>query len=573
MDGTSRSAAGIALEWLAAAAILAPGWLLPLARDQGHFAYCGQVVLAGGMPYVDVFDQKGPATHCTFALIVGLFGSNPAAVRGAFFVALLLCTRVAAALGERLAGFGARLPCALLLALAVFQADGGTAWNTAQVEDIQLLLELSAVWLLAAQGRYNLLRTMLAGLLLGASAAYKPTALVTGLVLALGAIGVPRGAERGGYASAPPRRVARLAAYIGGWVIVPALLAVWLAWGGAVDDCWEILVRFNLAYAELREGPAAGLLMLVSRWGPLCALAACGWLLRPAGDGRSSARLLSLLLCANLALVLWQGKYWPYHWTGVLGVLAIFAGVACGRAIAEFAGRLWEMGRLAWAARPGVVGASLLMALLTAPVDHRFLIELYGGAASVVLGRRSLSDYRAEFHAGAVSSPVHERVAAYLRSHSQPDEPVLVWGYESVLYFLAQRAAPTRFVVDRVLCLAQPRRTAWRAEFLGALERRHPSYIVVVEDNATRFWRDSQAELERFPEFRNLLEREYRLETRFDRCRLYRWRLAGPWPDAGRRTRTARANQRAGSRGSISRDQAALPAHTARTSRTTADAR
>lgn len=568
MDGTSRLAVRIALEWLAAAAILAPGWLLPLARDQGHFAYCGQVVVEGGMPYADVFDQKGPATHCTFALIVGLFGSSPFAVRGAFFVVVLLCTRVAGSLGERLAGSAARLPCTLLLALAVFQADGGAAWNTAQVEDIQLLLELCAVWLLAACGRYDLLRTVLAGLLLGASAAYKPTALVTGLVFAFVAFGVQRGTEWVGRGSGTPGRIARFAAYMGGWVIVPAVLGAWLVWGGAVDDCWEVLIRFNLAYAKLREGPATGLLMLVSRWGSLCGLAACGWLLRPADEGRRSARLLSLLLFANLAVVLWQGKYWPYHWTGVVGVLAIFAGVACGRVMAEFAGRLREIGRLAWAARPGIVGASLLMVLLAAPVDHRFLIEVYWGAARVVLGREALSDYRAEFHAGAVSATVHERVAGYLRSHSQPDEPILVWGYESVLYFLAQRAAPTRFVVDRVLCLAHPRQAAWRAEFLGALDRRRPSYIVVVEGNATRLWRDSPTELEAFPEFRNLLEREYRLETRFDRCRLYRWRLARPWPAVGTQAGTVRTNRFLRFPDCISREQAGLPNGTARVSRT-----
>lgn len=538
MDGTPRSAAGLTLEWLTAAALLAPGWLLPLARDQGHFAYCGQVVLAGGTPYVDVFDQKGPATHCTFALIVGLFGTSPFAVRGAFFAVTLLSTRLAASLGERLAGSAARLPCAMMLALAVFQADGGTAWNTGQVEDIQLLLELCAVCLLAGRGGHSRLRTVLAGLALGASAAYKPTAVVTGLALAAATLGM------GGVTGTPQAvgavsHAARLGGMMAGWLVVPAALGVWLAWRGGLGAAWEVLFTFNRAYGELREGPAAGLLLLLTRWGPLCVLGACGLMFRPAAQGRVASGLLCVLLCSNLAVVLWQGKYWPYHWTGVLGVLAIFGGVASGRALVEFAGRLRELG---WLARPAAVSGALAIALLAAPVDHRFLIELYGGAARVVLRRQSLTAYRSEFHAGAVSSQVHEAVADYLRRHTQASEPVLVWGYESVLYFLSGRAAPTRFVVDRVLCLAQPRRAAWRAEFLSALRQRPPSYIVVVENNATPLWRDSPSELAAFPELQQFIEREYRLETQIDRCRLYRWRLAGPWPAPGQARGTAPAS-------------------------------
>lgn len=531
MDGTPRTASGLALEWLAAAALLAPGWLLPLARDQGHFAYCGQVVASGGVPYVDVFDQKGPATHYTFALLVALLGPSPIAVRGVFFVVALLSTRLAASLGERLAGPAARLPCAVLLALAVFQGDGGTAWNTGQIEDIQLLLELCAVWLLA-RARATWLHWWLAGLALGTSVAYKPTALLTALLVSLAAIGLGTSTSAGEAEPGRPSRGACVAAVVLGGLTIPGAMAAWLAYRGAWEACWEVLVGFNLAYAGRRESIASGVLMLLSRWGPLCAVAVCGLLLRPAVEGRLTGTLLIWHLVGSVAVVLWQGKYWPYHWTLVLGVLAIYAGVAAGRAISEFAGRLRELVGLRWLARPVAAALALLVALLAGPVDHRFLFEVYKGAVSVAAGRQPLAAYRAAFLAGAVSSPVHEQVAAYLRAHTQPDEPVLVWGYESVLYFLAQRPAPTRFVVDRVLCLAQPRQAAWRAEFLSALRRRPPSYVVVVEGNATPLWKDSSAELAAFPQFHSLLEREYRLEATIDHCRLYRWRLAGPWPSA-----------------------------------------
>src|SRR5258708_39810306 len=99
-----RSNWALAAEWLLALVCLAPLAFMPLARDQGHFAYAGQVILDGGLPYRDVFDQKGPATHYTYAAVLAIFGQTQFGVRAFFFIVALLGSRLAAGLGERLAG-------------------------------------------------------------------------------------------------------------------------------------------------------------------------------------------------------------------------------------------------------------------------------------------------------------------------------------------------------------------------------------------------------------------------------------------------------------------------------------
>ena len=65
-----------AIELLVCGCVLLPGLFYPLARDQGLFAYSGQVILDGGVPYQDLYEQKGPATHYTFALALALFGES-----------------------------------------------------------------------------------------------------------------------------------------------------------------------------------------------------------------------------------------------------------------------------------------------------------------------------------------------------------------------------------------------------------------------------------------------------------------------------------------------------------------
>ncbi|HEX7446138.1 MAG TPA: hypothetical protein VF306_01260 [Pirellulales bacterium] len=507
----------VATEWLLAALCLSPLLLLPLARDQGHFAYAGQVILDGGLPYRDVFDQKGPATHFTFALALALFGQTAWGVRCFFFLAALLTTRLAASVGQRLAGLTARLPCALAMALALVQGDEGTAWHSGQVEDLLLTLQLAAVCLFgnerAVDSRW---RTALAGGLLGLACTYKPTAMLPSIALLIvaGAC-LPRAAHtaRFSYCS-------WLACSVGGFILPPLMALGYLAVRGAFDDFWMVVVDFNSAYAELKNGLVKGVGMLVTRWGRLTVLASWGALAVRARSARTTDRLLWGLAGANLAMIVWQGKYWPYHWTPLIGCLAIFAGVSAAQVAGELRGRL---GRCSAAAIPAMV--ALLLAAV--PVDLKYLSGMWRGTMRVVAGRQALDDFRSRFECGAVGADVHRQAAEYIRSRTSPGDTMLVWGYETVVNFLADRRAPTRFAVDRILCLdGFKRQAAWRTEFLNSLGQSPPAYIVVVDHNGTSMWRESTEELRRFHEFHDLVSRDYVEETRFDRLRLFRRSVA-----------------------------------------------
>ena len=535
-----RSSPGFALEWLLAALCLSPLMLMPLARDQGHFAYAGQVILDGGLPYRDVFDQKGPATHYTFALALALFGQTTWGVRFLFYLLALATTRLAAALGERLAGPGARLACALAMALALVQGDEGIAWHTAQVEDLLLLLQLAAACLYASDlTTASRWRTALAAALLGSSCVYKPTAVVPALA-ALAVAG--RSLVGNDRAARLPGRT-WLAYSLAGFLLPSVAALGYLTACGALSDFWMVMVEFNSAYAELKNGLVKGLSMLVTRWGSLTVLASLGAVMARAPQANAADRLLWALTFANLATIIWQGKYWPYHWTPFIGCLAIFAGVGAARVatdlrerLSPFAPRKNALSRSerlptvpASHTRRGhlVAGLALIALLLFAvPVDLKCLLGIWRDTAQLAAGRQTLEGFRAPYECGAVDADIHRQAADYIRARTLPDEKLLVWGYETVLNFLADRRAPTRFAVDRILCLnGFQRQTEWRAEFLAALGRTPPAYIVVVDHNGTGLWRESTDELRQFSEFHELLERDYVEETRFDRLRLFHRRV------------------------------------------------
>ena len=44
-----------------------PSLVQPMGADQGLYAYIGERILAGDLPYRDAWDQKPPTIHYTYA--------------------------------------------------------------------------------------------------------------------------------------------------------------------------------------------------------------------------------------------------------------------------------------------------------------------------------------------------------------------------------------------------------------------------------------------------------------------------------------------------------------------------
>src|ERR1700722_9779268 len=93
---------------------------LPLERDEGEYAYSGQLMLQGIPPYQLAYNMKFPGTYAAYAVIMKLFGQTPA---GIHFGVLLMTTATALMLfwlGKKIldatAGVIAATPYAILAA-------------------------------------------------------------------------------------------------------------------------------------------------------------------------------------------------------------------------------------------------------------------------------------------------------------------------------------------------------------------------------------------------------------------------------------------------------------------------
>jgi hypothetical protein len=74
-----------------------------------------------------------------------------------------------------------------------------------------------------------------------------------------------------------------------------------------------------------------------------------------------------------------------------------------------------------------------------------------------------------------------EQIASRIRERTRPGDPILVWGFESGLYFLADRPASTRFgfLYPLVRGGGSELEARYLREFTASLRDRPPAYVVV----------------------------------------------------------------------------------------------
>src|SRR5262244_1838921 len=53
----------------------------PLERDEGEYAYAGQLILQGIPPYQLAYNMKLPGTYAAYAAIMAVFGETPRGIR------------------------------------------------------------------------------------------------------------------------------------------------------------------------------------------------------------------------------------------------------------------------------------------------------------------------------------------------------------------------------------------------------------------------------------------------------------------------------------------------------------
>jgi hypothetical protein len=527
-----RIGAGLLL-FAVAAALLAPMLAYPFGRDQGLFACAADVIRRGGLLYRDVWDLKPPGVYYLYWLSLAAFGRSMLAPRLLDLLLTLATAGSLALIGGRLLSLRAGIAGAFLF-LGRY-AMGFDYWHTAQGDGFASLpLSLAALSLAAAERRRSWWWAAASGALIGSAVVIKFTLaifLALPLIVLLAARAEPL-----------RTRLARGAAYLLGCLVVIAAMTVWLWRAGVLKQMLEILFAWNSHYAAIRAPAPAPIVILYQTGrflfgGQYLVLKLIGLLgLVGAADlglRREAGRLRWLLpawLAAMLAQVWAQGKYFEYHWVPALPPLGLLAG--WGLAVVW---RLLRAGvrspRLARALAEA--GAAVLLASFASAYWAHFKTEI-GYAAGGLPASEFLSQFkdRSDF-----SLTADLQVASFLKAHTPPGAPIFIWGFEPIVYFLADRPPASRFLSQQPLVTpwSPPE---WRRELIGNLEQRRPAYLLVLHHDfmpwVTMRPYDSAGELPGYPELLELLRNNYHSVGRIEDFDLWE-RNGAPVGMSGRR--------------------------------------
>ena len=237
-----------ALALAAALALLAATtFMTPVSNDAGAYLAVADAILAGKLPYRDIFDHKTPGIYYIFAGMLALSGRSLWAVQLAQALAVAAMAGLAGWLGWRLWG---RLAGGLALLLALY---GGAAYQGGHLTTeawVALCTAAALAVLLRRPGQAPTTADwLLAGGLTGLSALFKQTGLLTLAALAVWAVTI-----QGGWRSVWRRWLALAV----GCAVPLALTAALFAAQGALADLWRDAVWVNLA-----NYPRAGLSSLL----------------------------------------------------------------------------------------------------------------------------------------------------------------------------------------------------------------------------------------------------------------------------------------------------------------------
>ena len=143
-----------------------PFILLPFGSDQAIFAYFGNIINQGGLPYCDAWDMKPPVVYYLFSLAIRIFGYSAVGIRLFDLIYMLAALCAIAKLGQLLYDQKTGILSALTLGILYFWTT--TYWNLTQCESMMIFpMILTAYFCCLALKQQNNYLFMLSGFFLG----------------------------------------------------------------------------------------------------------------------------------------------------------------------------------------------------------------------------------------------------------------------------------------------------------------------------------------------------------------------------------------------------------------------
>ena len=428
---------------------------IPLERDEGEYAYAGQLLLEGIPPYQMAYNMKLPGIYASYAAIMAAFGQTPSGIHFGFLLIDLATLALLFFIARRLLDAAhAALACVCYALLAMCPGVLGLEGHATHLVVLWALAGLLILLKARESGRHWIFGV--SGIAFGLSFVSKQP----GLFFDAFALAV---LLRDLLAAAPSERLGRVRriGWFGAGLALPFLLTcLWMRLAGTFDKFWF----WTVTYAQVHAGMLTwrtGLLDLAEfyhkagamRWSWI--LAAAGLVCLLADKTRREAKfVIGCLLIFSLIAFTASYYFSRHYFIMMLPVVSLLIAVAVRRAAQA-------MGEAVPAVCFGLACAAFIFAngaMWFEQTPEAVCRSLYGGNPF----------------------PEAEQIASYLREHSSEQDKVAIMGSEPEICFLAHRHSATGYIYMYDLMEIQPYALGMQKDAIQEIEAAKPAFLVLV---------------------------------------------------------------------------------------------
>ncbi|PYI79398.1 MAG: hypothetical protein DMF05_10050 [Verrucomicrobia bacterium] len=444
---------------------------IPLERDEGEYAYAGQLILQGIPPYKLAYNMKFPGTYAAYGLIMSIFGQTIVAIHlGLLLInvaTIALIFFVCRRLINTVAGITAAASYAVLSVSPSVLGLSAHATNFVVLfvlGGILLLLKEQAVTALEPSQPKRLVQLFASGLLFGIGALMKQPGL---LLIPFGAIYLFWNDLNGRLFL--NRMFLRILIFMAGAAVPLGVTSLILWRAGVLDTFWFWTVNYARQYGSLVPLSQAPQIfsrsaneVVLTAW-PIWTLAGIGAL--TVWDHRIRASILFLIgFLFFSALAVCPGFFFRTHYfILVLPAVSLLAGAAISKLVEVLEGRLILL---------RLVPLLLFAAALSVPIllDKKIFFEISPNQACGLI-------YPDNPFLEAV------RIGTYVREHTEPADTIVVLGSEPEIYFYSHRHSATGYIYTYGLMEPQKYAHHMQEEMIREIQGARPKYLISIAMN------------------------------------------------------------------------------------------
>ena len=460
----------LALWLLFGATLVAVTWArirllgLPLERDEGEYAYTGQLLLQGIPPYKLAYSMKFPGTAASYALLMSIFGDTTTGIHLGLIVINLVTVGLIFFLGRyllsELAGLAAAAAYGVISLMPYVLAQAAHATHFVVLPAIA-----GASVLIRALDRQSRILILASGCLFGLALLMKQP----GLFFVLFGIVYLFSRGRSEHVKLRQSALRSLIFLLG--VTVPLLVTCLLLWNvGVFEQFWFWTIKYAGQYGS-QVSIADGLRILANNlpnavgtaW-PIWGIAASGLVMCMVNRTLRTRAVFLTTFAFFSILAVCPGFYFrPHYFILVLPAVSLLAGLAVAAALDTI--------------RFGAQNFRFVVLLL-----FGFALAWPMWAEADFFFERPLAEANRMVNG---TNPFLEsiKIGEYIRAQSSVSDTIAVLGSEPQIYFYSRRHSATGYIYTYGLMEPQPYAHQMQQEMMREIETAHPKFLVMVVVN------------------------------------------------------------------------------------------